>query len=106
VLQGARRENILYRSSTDEQCSSSAKDRQPFGLFSGGRPAALLLSHRSMRTYSFVAPWQTPARKQRAPSLFMRWVPRYNFTGLPDEVQILDQIAKAKVRHAALFAAK
>jgi hypothetical protein len=36
VLQGARRENILYGSSTDEQRSSSGKDRQPGGLFSGG----------------------------------------------------------------------
>jgi hypothetical protein len=33
LLQGARRENILYGSSTDEQRSSSAKDRQPGGLF-------------------------------------------------------------------------
>jgi hypothetical protein len=32
LLQGARRENILYGSSTDEQHSSSAKDRQPGGL--------------------------------------------------------------------------
>src|SRR6185437_4656014 len=47
VLQGARRENILYGSSTDEQRSSSVKDRQPSGLFSGGRLAALLLSHRA-----------------------------------------------------------
>src|SRR5215469_15658525 len=47
LLQGARRENILYGSLTDEQRSSSGKDRQPGGLFSGGRLAALLLSHRA-----------------------------------------------------------
>jgi hypothetical protein len=35
MLPGARRENILYGSSTDEQRSSSGKDRQPGGLFSG-----------------------------------------------------------------------
>src|SRR5262249_27312170 len=34
LLQGARRENILYGSLTDEQRSSSDKDRQPGGLFS------------------------------------------------------------------------
>ena len=48
VLQGARRENIPCGSSTDEQRRSSGKDRQPGGLFSGGRPAALLLSHRAL----------------------------------------------------------
>jgi hypothetical protein len=48
LLQGARRENILYGYSTDEQRSSSGKDRQPGGLFSGGHLAALLLSHRAM----------------------------------------------------------
>jgi hypothetical protein len=47
VLQGARRENILYGSSTDEQRSSSGKDRQPGGLFSGGHLAALLLGQQS-----------------------------------------------------------
>src|SRR5215469_230701 len=73
----ARREeeNILHGSSTDEQRSSSAKDRQPGGLFSGGRLAALLLSHRALWLCSFVAPCQPPARKQRAHSLLMRWVP-------------------------------
>src|SRR5579871_3776195 len=74
LLQGARRENILHGSSTDEQRSSSAKDRQPGGLFSGGRLAALLLSQRALRLSSFVAPCQPPARKQRAHSLFMRRV--------------------------------
>src|SRR5215469_16754431 len=74
LLQGARRENILYGSSTDEQRGSSAKDRQPGGLFSGGRLAALLLSHRALWLCSFVAPWQPASRKQRAHSLFMRWV--------------------------------
>jgi hypothetical protein len=34
LLQGARSENILHGSSTDEQRSSSGKDRQPGGLFS------------------------------------------------------------------------
>jgi hypothetical protein len=71
VLQGARRENILYGSSTDEQRSSSPKDRQPGGLFSGGRLAALLLSQRALRLSSFVAPCQPPARKQRAHSSFL-----------------------------------
>src|SRR5215469_1839260 len=47
LLQGARRENIPCGSSTDEQRSSSAKDRQPGGLFSGGCLAALLLSQRA-----------------------------------------------------------
>ena len=40
--------HILYGSSTDEQRRSSAKDRQPGGLFSGGRLAALLLSQRAL----------------------------------------------------------
>ncbi len=70
LLQGARRENILYGSSTDEQRSSSAKDRQPGGLFSGGHLAALLLSHRALWLCSFVAPCQLSARKQRAHSSF------------------------------------
>src|SRR6516164_9800944 len=74
MLQGARKENILYGSSTDEQRGSSGKDRQPGGLFSGGHLAALLLSHRALWLCSFVAPCQLPARKQRAHSLFMRWV--------------------------------
>jgi hypothetical protein len=69
MLQGARRENILYGSSTDER-SSSGKDRQPGGLFSVGRLAALLLSHRALWLCSFVAPCQPPARKQRAHSPF------------------------------------
>jgi len=45
----ARREEGEYPngSSTDEQRSSGGKDRQPSGLFSGGRLAALLLSHRA-----------------------------------------------------------
>src|SRR6516164_4701682 len=65
VLQGARRENILYGSSTEEQRRSSAKDRQPGGLFSGGRLAALLLSHRALRLCSFVAPCQPASRDRR-----------------------------------------
>src|SRR5215471_16276594 len=70
LLQGARKENILYGSSTDEQRSSSDKDRQPGGLFSGGHLAALLLSHRALWLCSFVAPCQLPARKQRPHSSF------------------------------------
>ncbi len=66
--------HILYGSSTDEQRSSSGKDWQPCGLFSGGHLAALLLRHRALRLCSFVAPCQLPARKQRAHFLFMRWV--------------------------------
>ena len=62
--------HILNGSSTDEQRRSSAKDRQPGGLFSGGRLAALLLSQRALRLSSFVAPCQPPARKQRAHSSF------------------------------------
>ena len=46
--QGARRENIPGGSSTDEQRRRRAKDRQPCGRFSGGRLAALLLSHRAL----------------------------------------------------------
>src|SRR5215471_12816797 len=74
LLQGARKENILYGSSTDEQRSSTGKNRQPGGLFSGGQLAALLLSHRALWLCSFVAPCHPPARKQRTHSLFMRWV--------------------------------
>jgi hypothetical protein len=70
MLQGARRENILYGSSTDEQRRSSGKDRQPGGLFSGGRLAALLLGHRAFWLCSLVAPCQPPARKRRAHSPF------------------------------------
>jgi hypothetical protein len=65
VLQGARRENILYGSSTDEQRRSSLKDRQPEGLFSGGRLAALLLSQRALRLSSFVAPCSPPQKTAR-----------------------------------------
>jgi hypothetical protein len=67
LLQGARRENILYGSSTDEQRSSSAKDRQPGGLFSGGRLAALLLSQRALQPSSFVAPCQAVRQKTARP---------------------------------------
>jgi len=70
LLRGARRENILYGSLTDEQRGSSPKDQQPGGLFSGERLAALLLSQRALRLSSFVAPCQTLARKQRARSSF------------------------------------
>ena len=45
--QGARRENILYGSLTDEQRRCSGKDLQPCGLRSGEPLAALLLSHRA-----------------------------------------------------------
>ena len=59
--------HILHGSSTDEQRSSSTKDRQPGGLFSGGRLAALLLSHRALRLcFLRRALCQPPARKQRA----------------------------------------
>jgi len=56
---------------TAEQRGSSGKDRQPFGLSSGGRLATLLLSHRTLRLCFFVAPCQPPARAQRTHSLFM-----------------------------------
>src|SRR4051812_11225005 len=68
LLQGARKENILHGSSTDEQRRSSFKDRQPCGLSSGWRLAALLLGHRALRLCSLVAPCQPPARTQRTPS--------------------------------------
>jgi len=45
--QGARREQILAGSVTDEQRGPSAKDLQPSGRSSGGLLAALLLSHRT-----------------------------------------------------------
>ena len=61
LLQGARRENILHGSLTDEQRSSSAKAGQPGGLISGGHLAALLLSHRALWPCSFVAPCQVLA---------------------------------------------
>jgi len=48
LRQGARRENILHESLTDEQRWRSAKDRQPFGLSRAGPLAALLLSHRAL----------------------------------------------------------
>jgi hypothetical protein len=70
LLQGARRENILYGYSTDEQRSSNAKDRQPEGLFTGGCLAALLLSRRALRLSSFVAPCRPPASKRRPHSSF------------------------------------
>src|SRR5262249_31840381 len=70
LLQGERKENIPCGSSTDEQRSSSDKDRKPGGLFFGGRPAAVLLHHRALRLCAFVAPCQPPARKQRARSSF------------------------------------
>ena len=48
LRQGARRKNILHGSLTDEQRRRGDKDRQPFGLSSGGPLAALLLSHRTL----------------------------------------------------------
>ena len=48
--------------------------RQPCGLPSGGRLASLLLNHRALRLCSFVAPCQSPARRQRIPFLFMKWL--------------------------------
>jgi len=60
--QGARRENTLYGSLTDEQRRCSGKDLQPSGLSSGRPLTALLLSHRAHWLCSFVAPCQPPAR--------------------------------------------
>jgi hypothetical protein len=62
LRQGARRENILHGSLTNEQRRCSGKDSQPCGLSSGGLLAALLLSYRTLRLCSFVAPCQPPAR--------------------------------------------
>jgi hypothetical protein len=47
MLQGARKENILYGYSTDEQRGSIPKDRPPGGLFTGRRLAALLFQSES-----------------------------------------------------------
>jgi hypothetical protein len=63
-------EHILYGSSIDEQRSSSGKDRQPGGLFSGGHLVALLLGQGALRLSSLVAPCQLPAKEQRAHSSF------------------------------------
>src|SRR5439155_23328106 len=60
--QGARRENILHGSLTDEQRSRSGKDRHRSALSSGERLAALRLSHRTLRLCSFVAPCQPLVR--------------------------------------------
>jgi len=64
---GARRENILHGSLTDEQRRRSVKDPQPCGLTSGVPLAALLLRHPESagRLCSFVAPCQ-PARQRLA----------------------------------------
>jgi hypothetical protein len=67
MVQGAR-ENILYGYSTDEQRGSIPQDRQPGGLFTGGRLAALRRSRRALRLSSFVAPYPPPASKQRTHS--------------------------------------
>ena len=61
LRQGASRENILHGSLSDEQHGRGGKDRQPFGLRSGERLSALLLSHRTFWLCSFVAPCQSPA---------------------------------------------
>jgi hypothetical protein len=61
LQQGARKENILHGSLTDEQRRCSDKDLQPGGLSAGDRLAALLLSHRTLRLCSFVAPCQLAA---------------------------------------------
>src|ERR1043166_10343702 len=74
MRQGARRKNILYGSVTDEQRRRSGKDRQPFGLSSGGRLAALLLSHRTLRLCSFVAALPAALQSLAHPFLFVRWV--------------------------------
>ena len=63
--------HILYGYSTDEQRGGTGKDRQPGGLFSGGRLTALLLSHRALWPCSFVAPCQPPARKTARPFLIL-----------------------------------
>jgi hypothetical protein len=68
--QGARKENALYGSSTDEQRRGNSKDRQPGGLFYGGHLAAVLRRQRALWLCSFVAPCQLPARKQRVHSPF------------------------------------
>src|SRR5260370_24991408 len=73
LRQGARRKNILYGSLTDEQRCRGGKDRQPFGLSSGGHLAALLLSHRKLRLCFFVAPCQPRALASRTHFLFIRW---------------------------------
>src|SRR6185295_13894238 len=74
LLQGARRKNILYGSSTDEQRRSSLKDLQPCGLSSGGPLAALLLGHRALE--AMLPRRALPAARQNSahPCLFMRWV--------------------------------
>ena len=75
---GAREENILYGSVTDEQRSGSAKDRQPDGLSSGGRLAALLLSHRARRLCS---------RRQRAMRSLKKNRPARNSRCAPVAIQ-------------------
>ena len=62
---GARRENILDLRPTSN-AAAAPKPAQPGGLISGGRLAALLLSHRALWPCSFVVPCQlarqNPAR--------------------------------------------
>src|SRR5713101_3273456 len=74
LQQGARRENILYGSLTDEQRCCSGKDPQPCGLSSGRPLAGLLLSHRA--PLAMLLRRALPAARQSLAHSFpiMRWV--------------------------------
>src|SRR4030095_15415164 len=71
LRQGAMTKNILRGSLPDEQRRRSGKDRQRFGLSSDGRLPTLLLSHRTLRLCSFVAPCQPPRQSLGPPISYL-----------------------------------
>jgi hypothetical protein len=99
LRQGARRENILYGSLSDEQRRSSAKDRgtlrAEFWRAADGvapqsqNPVAMLLRRALPAAHHYSA----------RPFLFMRWVlGRGRFNDLQDKAFLLRTLARVVVR--------
>src|SRR5437868_14104003 len=58
----------------EEQRGQVPARKQPSGLLIFDAAAALLVSHRSIRIFSLLAPSSSAKSRQRARSPFMRWV--------------------------------
>jgi hypothetical protein len=65
LWQGARRKHIRMDLRPTSNAAAELKICNPVRLSNGGPLAALLLSHRTLRLCSFVAPCQRPAITQR-----------------------------------------
>src|SRR5271170_7474361 len=79
------------------ECVAKGLARQPCGRLSGGRLAALLLSHRALQPCSFVAPCQTPAGKSRTHSSFInRLLGAESFRGWTSDFSTASDVIRRK----------